>query len=77
LAGLVPTPALLLLEQVCTSLLWLQRALRLVETMLAEYVRGAPLKEAVSIAYGQTLKCHHNVFMRWPEQRPILRLATA
>jgi len=32
--------------------------------MLAEFVRGQPLKDSVAIAYGRTLKRHHNVFMR-------------
>lgn len=49
---------------VCTSLLWLQRALRLVETMLTEFVRGQPVRDSVAVAYGRTLKRHHNFMMR-------------
>ncbi len=49
---------------VCTSLLWLQRALRLIETMLVEVTKGRTIRESVSTAYARTLRRHHNFVMR-------------
>ena len=51
---------------VCTSLLWLKRALRLVEGILQQLVRhaGKSLRECANAAYASSLRLHHNFVMR-------------
>ena len=51
---------------VCTSLLWLKRALRLIEGILLELVKDSlkPMKECCQAAYSRSLKSHHNMVMR-------------
>ena len=51
---------------VCNSLLWLKRALRLVEGILQELVRDTKkkLKDCVTASYARSLKRHHNMVMK-------------
>ena len=51
---------------VCNSLLWLKRALRLVEGILLELTRHKlkSMKECCNAAYATSLKKHHNMVLR-------------
>ena len=51
----------------CTSLLWLCRALRLIEALLLELVKPlqASLKECVTAGYAHSLRKHHNALVRY------------
>jgi len=51
---------------VCTSLLWLKRALRLIEGILRQLMRhpSKTLRECCNAAYAASLRAHHNFIMR-------------